>query len=112
MNCLYTILLCYFGFAFRHATCAIVKDFGKASLKTKSSPIYFSYKLSKRKPLFEIALCVLPNTKYKILVTRINPAMWTQTCIDPEPWAPRPRDQTSGPAILLSLIFFISLQFF
>ena len=55
MNCLYTIPLCNFGFAFRHATCVIVKDFGKALLKTKSSPIFFSYKLSERKPLFEIA---------------------------------------------------------
>ena len=33
----------------------IVKDFGKALLKTKSSSIFFSYKLSERKPLFEIA---------------------------------------------------------
>ena len=57
MNCLYTIPLCNFGFAFRHATCVIVKDFGKALLKTKSSPIFFSYKLSERKPLFEIAHC-------------------------------------------------------
>ena len=32
-----------------------LKDFGKALLKTKSSPIFFSYKLSERKPLFEIA---------------------------------------------------------
>ena len=55
MNCLYTIPLCNFGFAFRHATCAIVKDFGKALLKTKSSQIFFSYKLSERKLLFEIA---------------------------------------------------------
>ena len=55
MNCLYTIPVCNFGFAFRHATCVIVKDFGKALLKTKSSPIFFSYKLSERKPLFEIA---------------------------------------------------------
>ena len=55
MNCLYTKPLCEFGFAFRHATCAIVKDFGKALLKTKSSQIFFSYKLSERKPLFEIA---------------------------------------------------------
>ena len=53
MNCLYTIPLCNFGFAFRHATCVIVKDFGKALLKTKSSPIFFSYKLSERKPLFQ-----------------------------------------------------------
>ena len=58
MNCLYTIPLCNFGFAFRHATCVIVKDFGKALLKTKSSPIFFSYKLSERKPLFEIAHCL------------------------------------------------------
>ena len=36
----------------------IVKDFGKALLKTKSSPIFFSYKLSERKPLFEIAHCI------------------------------------------------------
>ena len=57
MNCLYTIPLCNFGFAFRHATCVIVKDFGKALLKTKSSPIFFSYELSERKPLFEIAQC-------------------------------------------------------
>ena len=57
MNYLYTIPLCNFGFAFRHATCVIVKDFGKALIKTKSSPIFFSYKLSGRKPLFEIALC-------------------------------------------------------
>ena len=42
---------------YRHATCVIVKDFGKALLKTKSSPIFFSYKLSERKPLFEIAHC-------------------------------------------------------
>ena len=35
----------------------IVKDFGKALLKTKSSLIFFSYKLSERKPLFEIAHC-------------------------------------------------------
>ena len=57
MNCLYTIPLCNFGFAFRHPTCVIVKNFGKALLKTKSSPIFFSYKLSERKPLFEIAQC-------------------------------------------------------
>ena len=55
MNCLYTIPLCNFGFAFWHATCVIVKDFDKALLKTKSSPIFFSYKLSERKPLFGIA---------------------------------------------------------
>ena len=35
----------------------IVEDFGKALLKTKSSPIFFSYKHSERKPLFEIAHC-------------------------------------------------------
>ena len=58
MNCLYTIPLCNFGFAFRQATCVIVKDFGKVLLKTKSSPIFFSYKLSERKPLFEIAHCI------------------------------------------------------
>ena len=57
MKCLYTIPLCNFGFAFRHTTCVIVKNFGKALLKTKSSPIFFSYKLSERKPLFEIAQC-------------------------------------------------------
>ena len=34
-----------------------LKDFGKALLQTKSSPIFFSYKLSERKPLFEIAQC-------------------------------------------------------
>ena len=55
MNCLYTIPLCNFGFAYRHTICVIVKYLGKALLKTKSSPIFFSYKLSKRKPLFEIA---------------------------------------------------------
>ena len=33
MNCRYTIPLCNFGFAFRHVTCVIVKDFGKALLK-------------------------------------------------------------------------------
>ena len=38
MNCLYTIPLCNFGFAFRHATCVIVKDFGKALLKTQILP--------------------------------------------------------------------------
>ena len=60
MNCLYicTIPLCNFGFVFRHVTCVIVKDFGKALLKTKSSPIFFSYKLSERKPLFEIVHCL------------------------------------------------------
>ena len=63
MNCLYTITLCNFGFAFTHATCVIVKDFGKALLKTKSSPIFFSYKLSERKPLFEIAQWVEPATE-------------------------------------------------
>ena len=47
MNCLYTIPLCNFGFAYRHAISVIVKDFGKALLKTKSSPIFISYKLSK-----------------------------------------------------------------
>ena len=57
MNCLYTIPLCNFGFAIRHAICVIVKDLSTALLKTKSSPIFFSYKLSKRKPLFEIAQC-------------------------------------------------------
>ena len=63
MNCLYIILpLCNFGFAFRHATCAIVKDFGKALLKTKSSPIFFSYKLSERKPLFEIAQSIAASS--------------------------------------------------
>ena len=36
MNCLYTIPLCNFGFASGHATCVIVKDFGKALSKTKS----------------------------------------------------------------------------
>ena len=61
MNCLFTIPLCNFGFAFRHATCVIVKDFGKALLKTKSSPIFFSFKLSERKPLFEIAQCIALN---------------------------------------------------
>ena len=40
MNCLYTIPLCNFGFAFRHAICVIVKDYGKVLLKTKSSPIF------------------------------------------------------------------------
>ena len=67
MNCLYTIpLLCNFGFAFRHATCVIVKDFGKALLKTKSSPIFFSYKLSERKPLSEIAqYCIDPGHWYE-----------------------------------------------
>ena len=62
MNCLYTIPLCNFGFAFRHPTCVIVKDFGKALLKTISSPIFFSYKLSERKPLFEIAQWLSLNT--------------------------------------------------
>ena len=38
MNCLYTIPLCNFGFAFRHATCVIVKDFGKALLKNQNPP--------------------------------------------------------------------------
>ena len=42
MNCLYTIPLCNFGFAFRHATCANVKDFGKALLK-KLNPPPFSF---------------------------------------------------------------------
>ena len=59
MNCLYTIPLCNFGFAFRHATSVISKDFGKALLKTKSSPIFFSYKLSEQKPLLEIAHCII-----------------------------------------------------
>ena len=38
MNCLYTIPLCNFGFAFRHATCVIVEDFGKALLKNQILP--------------------------------------------------------------------------
>ena len=46
----------------------IVKDFGKALLKTKSSPIFFSYKLSERKPLFEIAQW-LPE---KIVITKTS----------------------------------------
>ena len=58
MNSLYTKPLCNVGFAFRHTTCVIVKDFGKALLKTEYSPIFFSYKLSERKPLFEIAHCI------------------------------------------------------
>ena len=41
MHCLYTIPLCNFGFAFSHAICVIVKNFGKALLNTKSSPIFF-----------------------------------------------------------------------
>ena len=57
MNCLFTIPLCNFGFACRHATRVIVKDFGKVLLKTKSFPIFFSYKLSESKLLYEIALC-------------------------------------------------------
>ena len=68
MKCLYTIPLCNFGFTFRHATCVIVKDFGKALLKTKSSPIFFSYKLSERKPLFEIAHCVQVNQIWRRLL--------------------------------------------
>ena len=74
MNCLYTIPLCNFGFAFRHATCVIVKDFGKALLKTKSSPFFFSYKLSERKPLFEIALCphVLTLRVYTITTIELH----------------------------------------
>ena len=64
MNCLYTIPLCNFGFAFWHATCVIVKDFNKALLKTKSSPIFFSYKLSERKSLFEIAHCPVSNNGF------------------------------------------------
>ena len=63
MNCLYTIPLCNFGFAFRHATRVIVKDFGKTLLKTKSSPIFFSYKLSERKPLFKIAQCTIKQNE-------------------------------------------------
>ena len=69
MNCLYTIPLCNFGFAFRHATCVIVKDFGKALLKTKSSPIFFSYELSERKPLFEIAQCISTKLLHVFLHT-------------------------------------------
>ena len=41
MNCLYTIPLCNFSFAFRHAICVIVKDFGKALSKTKSPRLSF-----------------------------------------------------------------------
>ena len=64
MNCLYTIPLCNFGFALRDTRLVfIVKDFGKALLKTKSSPIFFSYKLSERKPLFEIAQWQPPGTE-------------------------------------------------
>ena len=66
MNCLYTIPLCNFDFAFRHAICVIVKDFSKALLKTKSSPIFVSYKLSKRKPLFEIARCTTPRVNLTV----------------------------------------------
>ena len=40
----------------------IVKDFGNALLKTKSFPIFFSYKLSERKLLFEIAHCISNKT--------------------------------------------------
>ena len=58
---------CRWGAAYRYAILVlpldtrrvfIVKDFGKELLKTKSSPIFFSTKLSERKPLFEIAQCV------------------------------------------------------
>ena len=41
MNCPYTIPLCNFGFAFRHATCVIVKGIGKALLQT--NPPGFSF---------------------------------------------------------------------
>ena len=70
MNCLYTIPLCNFGFAIRHTICVTVRDFGKALLKTESSPIFFSYKLSKRKPLFEMAYCVkvLPEKHCKVQI--------------------------------------------
>ena len=78
MNCLYTIPLCNFGFAFRHATCVIVKDFGKALLKTKSSPIFFSYKLSERKPLFEIAHC--ESTPLNKLA--VEDAAWARMPVD------------------------------
>ena len=80
MNCLYTIPLCNFGFAFRHATCVIVKDFGKALLKTKSSPIFFSYKLSERKPLFEIAHDGRSSSaKHKRNLVMI----WNHVCLSP-----------------------------
>ena len=53
----------------------IVKDFGKALLKTKSSPIFFSYKLSERKPLFEIAQCIhFPF--YKIIAQYIKAVIY------------------------------------
>ena len=69
MNCLYTIPLCNFGFAFRHVTCVIVnKDFGKALSKTKSSPLFFSYKLSKGKPLFEFAQCMVKSKRYALCI--------------------------------------------
>ena len=71
MNCLYTISLCDFGFAFSHTICVIVKDFGKALLKTKSSPIFFWYKLSRRKQSFEIANCpIRPRHDCSILEDR------------------------------------------
>ena len=81
MNCLYTIPLCNFGFAFRHATCVIVKDFGKALSKTKSSPIFFSYKLSERKPLFEIAHCIQHSQYQAYNVTMARPSKVVSVCI-------------------------------
>ena len=47
----------------------IVKDFGKALLKTNSSPIFFSNKLSERKPLFEIARCLWPEATIQVCGT-------------------------------------------
>ena len=64
MNCLYTIPLCNFGFAFRHATSVIAKDFGKALLNTKSSPIFFSYKAP-----FQITVLVRFTSVWFSLVT-------------------------------------------
>ena len=49
MNCLYTIPFCNFGFAFRHAICVIVKDFGEALLKKQILPDFLFIQTTQKK---------------------------------------------------------------
>ena len=70
MNCLYTIPLCNFGFAFRHATSVIVKDFGKALLKKQILPDFLFIQTIRKEtviwncPLAEFKSFVMNNKAF------------------------------------------------
>ena len=61
----YTIPLCNFGFAYRNAICVIVKDFGKALLKTKILPDFLFIQTIQK----ETVIWNCPVSKLVTLVT-------------------------------------------